>query len=446
MRGVTIGDGAVIGANSVITKDVAPYSVVGGINRFIRWRFDKDIRERLLEMKWWNYPLEVVKDNIDILALEPTLPILDIFEKKLQDSKKILLMIANNIKRNSNLELYRIIVMLFIVSHHYLVNSGLLPIVENLTPPGNELSLKVCFFYLFGMWGKTGINCFVLITGYFMCKSQITLRKFLKLLLQIESYNILINAVFVLTGYKAFGLNVLYEMFWPIKGVADGFTSCFLLFYLCIPFLNALVHNLDRKRHLALIGLCLFIYTVLGTTLRIRVTMNYVTWFCILYFISSYIRMYGLEYGNLKIRWGWMSLISIVISAASVLVFSTMTETPGREFFLVADSNHIMAVTTSVCLFMYFKDLPIRNSRFINTVASCMFGVLLIHANSDTMRQWLWRDMLDNVGWFATDYAVVHALASVAGIFVVCIVIDFLRQRFVEEPLFKVLDKRLFVK
>lgn len=356
-------------------------------------------------------------------------------------------MIANNIKRNSNLELYRIIVMLFIVSHHYLVNSGLLPIIENLTPPGNELSFKVCFFYLFGMWGKTGINCFVLITGYFMCKSQITLRKFLKLLLQIEFYNILINAVFVLTGYRSFGLNVLYEMFWPIKSVADGFTSCFLLFYLCIPFLNALVHNLDRKRHLALIGLCLFIYTVLGTTLRIRVTMNYVTWFCILYFISSYIRMYGLEYGNLKIRWGWMSLISIVISAASVLVFSTMTETPGREFFLVADSNHIMAVITSVCLlFMYFKDLPIRNSRFINTVASCMFGVLLIHANSDTMRQWLWQDLLDNVRWFATDYAVVHALASVAGIFVVCVVIDFLRQRFVEEPLFKVLDKRLFVK
>lgn len=47
--------------------------------------------------------------------------------------------------RNSNLELYRIIVMLFIVSHHYLVNSGLLPVIENLTPPSNELSFKVCF-------------------------------------------------------------------------------------------------------------------------------------------------------------------------------------------------------------------------------------------------------------------------------------------------------------
>lgn len=51
-----------------------------------------------------------------------------------------------NKARNSNIELYRIIVMFFIVSHHYLVNSGLLPVIENLTPPGNELSFKVCFF------------------------------------------------------------------------------------------------------------------------------------------------------------------------------------------------------------------------------------------------------------------------------------------------------------
>lgn len=41
----------------------------------------------------------------------------------------------NKVARNSNLELYRIIVMFFIVSHHYLVNSGLLPVIENLTSP-----------------------------------------------------------------------------------------------------------------------------------------------------------------------------------------------------------------------------------------------------------------------------------------------------------------------
>lgn len=70
-------------------------------------------------------------------------------------------------QRNSNLELYRIIVMLLIVAHHYVVNSGMMEEMAK-----DPLSSRSLFFYIFGMWGKTGINCFVLITGYFMCKSQ----------------------------------------------------------------------------------------------------------------------------------------------------------------------------------------------------------------------------------------------------------------------------------
>ena len=70
------------------------------------------------------------------------------------------------------------------------------------------------------------------------------------------------------------------------------------------------------------------------------------------------------------------------------------------------------------------------------------FGVLLIHANSDTMRRWLWRDLLDNVGHYASDYLVLHALLSVLAIFAVCIVIDYLRIRLLERNVFKWLDKR----
>lgn len=226
----------------------------------------------------------------------------------------------------------------------------------------------------------------------------------------------------------------LYEMFWPIKSVSDDFSSCFLLFYLCIPFLNILVHNMNKRQHQLLMALCLFIYTILGTTTKIHITMNYVTWFCILYFISSYIRIYGINYEDVKMKWGWLSIFSIVISVSSVLVLSTIVNTPGREFIFVSDSNHIMAVISSICLFMYFKDLQIKNSAFINKVASCMFGVLLIHANSDTMRRWLWCETLDNVGWFQTDYAVFHALVSVTVIFIICVIIDIIRQKFVEKP------------
>ena len=94
--------------------------------------------------------------------------------------------------RRSNLELYRIIVMLLIVAHHYVVNSGLTDVMAE-----DPLSSKSLYLYMLGMWGKTGINCFVLITGYFMCRSHITLRKFLKLFLEIMFYKIVIWAIFV---------------------------------------------------------------------------------------------------------------------------------------------------------------------------------------------------------------------------------------------------------
>lgn len=73
--------------------------------------------------------------------------------------------------RNSNFELYRIIVMFMIVCHHYVMNSGLMELL-----PKNQFSLNSIFYYLFGMWVKTGINSFVLITGYFMVSSFYQIR------------------------------------------------------------------------------------------------------------------------------------------------------------------------------------------------------------------------------------------------------------------------------
>jgi len=67
-REVTIGDGAVIGAFSIITKDVPPYSVVVGNDRIIRKRFsDKDIKF-LLKLKWWNFEDQEVADIAPILC------------------------------------------------------------------------------------------------------------------------------------------------------------------------------------------------------------------------------------------------------------------------------------------------------------------------------------------------------------------------------------------
>ena len=56
LDGVTIGDGAVIGAGAVVSKDIPPYAVaVGCPIRVIRYRFDQKTRDRLLDIKWWNF-------------------------------------------------------------------------------------------------------------------------------------------------------------------------------------------------------------------------------------------------------------------------------------------------------------------------------------------------------------------------------------------------------
>ena len=68
LSGVHIGDGAVIGARSVVTKDVKPYQVVAGNPaRGIRFRFSPQEIDSLLEIAWWNWPLERIKEAWPLL-------------------------------------------------------------------------------------------------------------------------------------------------------------------------------------------------------------------------------------------------------------------------------------------------------------------------------------------------------------------------------------------
>ena len=85
MCGIKIGDGAVIGSGSVVTKDIEPYSIVAGVSaKKIRDRFPKDVVEKLEDIKWWNWSYEKIKENFNDFLMD----INDFISKHYEDGNK----------------------------------------------------------------------------------------------------------------------------------------------------------------------------------------------------------------------------------------------------------------------------------------------------------------------------------------------------------------------
>ena len=204
-------------------------------------------------------------------------------------------------ERDTNLELFRIILMIAIIAHHYVVNSGVIEIMRE-----ESLSGKLFFLYFIGAWGKTAINCFVMITGYYMCKSNVRIKKVLTLFLQVKFYSIGIYVLFCIAGYETLSLTGMLDRIVPIHRIETNFTDCFLVFYLLIPILNILTKNMNRKQHEYLLAIIGIIYVGLGTIKQVKI--NYVSWFAIVYFIAAYIRIYPREIYANKQLWRVLSL------------------------------------------------------------------------------------------------------------------------------------------
>ena len=302
------------------------------------------------------------------------------------------------------------------------MNSGV-KAAELVTDP---TAVNSVFLYSFGAWGKPGINCFLMITGYFMCTSKITLRKFIKLMGQIYLYKLLLYSILLIAGYETLSLSRVIIVIMPAWGFSDEFTGCFIGFWLTIPFLNILVQNMTKRQHELLLLLMLGMYTILGSIPSFDVRFNYVTWFGIIYLIASYIRMYPHPLFNQKKLWGLMTLIIVILSMLSVYL---MLSIHLYDYHFVADSNKIFAVAVAVSSFLWFKNMNIRYSKIINAFGAGTFGVLLIHANSDAMRTWLWKDFIDVIGHYALPFGqlVLFSIGVVLAIFIVCNLIDQLR-------------------
>lgn len=349
---------------------------------------------------------------------------------------------GGGVKRSSNFELFRIILMLFIIAHHYVVNSGLTSLYDF-----NHITGNMIFLQLFGMFGKTAINCFSLITGYFMVTSKITARKFLKTYLEVKFYYLTFYLIFLISGYESFSIKGLVKVvFNVVYEVGTGYTGTYMLFFLFIPFLNILVRNITKCQYALLLLLSCFYFTVISTFF-LHDTFNFTGWMMVCYLIGGYIKIYPNKIFESRIIAVIGLVLSLIFMSASVVVVDYIGVKLGFSgyYFMVTDSHKFLALSCSVSAFLFFKNLKLKYNKIINHIAASTFGILLIHANSDTMRRFLWQDLLKNTVFYNSDFLILHAILSVCSVYVVGLMIDQLRFVCVEKPLFRWLDNSLWI-
>lgn len=90
---------------------------------------------------------------------------------------------------------------------------------------------------------------------------------------------------------------------------------------------------------------------------------------------------------------------------------------------------------------MFFKEIRIKKNKYINLVGASTFGVLLIHANSDVMRIWLWKDVTRTIDNYYCQNFISYHLTTCILVFLICSLLDIFRIKIVEKPVLRRFDK-----
>lgn len=335
-------------------------------------------------------------------------------------------------ERNSSIELFRIISMFLIVMHHYVVNSGIPSLYETGSANINQYVVQ-----LLGAWGKTGINCFTLITGYFLIGKECPPKRAFKLWGEYFFWTILCFGFLALYDKSIISISDLIKgFFMPFLGA--GYLAVVLYMFLLVPALNKLISNLTQKEYVGLLTVLLLYYTIVPS-FTLNQHFDFLVWLCVIYLIGGYLKLYPLKILT-KNKIVLPLLIISFIGLCCSIIFVSKYVNVAKSYWFISDANKIGALVISILFFSFFLNLKPTKSKIINTIAGTCWGVLCIHANSNAMRDFLWLNLFNNTYWFKTDYAILHCVFVSIVVFLVCSIMVIPFKAFFQNRWEKILD------
>ena len=329
--------------------------------------------------------------------------------------------------------------MVMIMFHHFAFHGGFLW-------DSNTITLPECWYNLIIMGGKIGVDIFVLISGYFLINSKVSvfnLKRVLKFWGQVLFYSIAILIVFGCLGYATLNLKEIIKSFLPISLSSWWFASTYFVLYILHPFLNKLLKNLDKKMYQSLLVILILGWSILPTFTTFSYQSSSLTWFITLYAVAGYAKLYGFNNSFTAKHYFIFWLVFTVLTYSSSVVFAflgTKYEVFFNHMTYFYGMERISVLLISLTLFLAFTKLSIKYNKFINIIASATFGVYLIH-DSNIIRPFLWITVFKNAQYQNSLMLIPYSLGVVALVYLLCTLIDLLRQQIFEKPYLLLVNK-----
>jgi surface polysaccharide O-acyltransferase-like enzyme len=336
--------------------------------------------------------------------------------------------------RDSTMELLRIIAMIMIVFHHLSTHWWFYFDTAS-------LHLQEIYLNIIAIWWMIWNNLFILISGYFLIKSDLEwwkfIKKFLKLLLEVSFYSLMfyIICVWFITWFENVSLSWIIDSIIPFTHYR--FFDTYILLYLLIPFLNKCLLQLSVQKHRILI-VVLVLMNIIMLNLLYGERSN-LFWFITVYVISAYVRLYWF---NISIKSCifysifscFIAILLVIIERLSITSFDAITTIHSYNNY------NIFIFISAFLLFLLFTKIKIKQSRNINILASATFWVYLLHENP--LISWFLWSSIFNMPWYQSSLLLIpYSILAAIFVYLICSIIDIIRQVVLEIPLFNLTEK-----
>lgn len=339
-------------------------------------------------------------------------------------------------ERQANLELLRILSMMMVIMMH-LLNHG--RILEQMLPGTPS-------YYL--VWSLEGlsfvsINCYVLISGYFLVDSSVSFMKLFKLEGQVWFYSIGLYALALMTRCVTFEPSDFIYALFPAASCEYWFVTMYMGMYLLAPFVNKLLKSLTQKQCRLFVIVLFALFSLIPNLFFYSAWLNFgggagIVWFISVYCMGAYVKMYYSPDGRTRRHFLRYLAAAMLVPLSRFAIEALLKTGLGKVSFFETlmwgfsvffNYNSVLVTAASLLLFIAFLNLKIRPGRIskaITVLAAGAFGVYLAHDNPN-IREPLW-GKLSTASLPERWYLIPALLGIMVLVYLAGTLIDFIRR------------------